>query len=823
MSAQPGPKAVGLAYGVSGACALGYQVVWYHAFVDGLGAASTTFLVVLCAFIGGLGLGSASSSRFFRLLARLTGGHGLRNYGLAELLLTLSALVLLLLTSLPVASALGASYRPVVVEGLTLLVPSAASTALKVGLALVAVGIPCFLMGTTFPYICSLFPGDARFPSYLYGANTLGACVSVLLTEFWGVRTLGYMGCLALAATGTLALGLYFLRFPVTPAGEGPGPVARDAAPGPGPTILPGVVSGFLCGGWQALCYVLVKLTLGPTRGVFALLAFFSIAGIWLAASRVHRRPPSRPVLLAAAWFALAWCVGVWLLEPRVSEALVAAGAFRLSGPLGIDAAALLTTALAVGLQVFVPYALWSLLLPDLCDRLQARRADLSFTYGANTLAFLAGVLVFGWALQWVHVFFAARVFLLCGGAALLLLTWAPWDRPLRPSAAVATVAVAAAGAFLLPRGLEMRLIGGLGEGERRVEAFRSSPQHLFWVKRNAAGAASLMFDRHSMSGTGWRGRVYMRLMAHFPLLLVPEPKRALLICFGVGSTADAIRLHSGVERVDVVDLNRSVYLLNRHFEPWNGAVLRDPRLRLYCDDGRQFVKHPGGPYDLITMEPPPPLQPGISRLYSRQHYDRLKERLSPRGVVSQWLPESQMDARGVALVVATFLDAFPHAVLFVGQNRDLLLAGSREPFDFAGLGDRYRRETAVAADLANLGFGGPAHLLATLMRTEATLRPLWGGGELVEDGFASLEAIQVSPVQRLAPGNAFEAPKPGLGFDPADVGAALSRAGTPEAAEVAALQRRFPSDPFFSRVVPPVYLPRGGPWQAPAAPPASP
>jgi spermidine synthase len=813
MPATPGARALCFAYGLSGAFALAYQVVWYHAFVDSLGAASTTFLVVLCAFIGGLGLGAASSSRFFRVLSRLSSDHGLRNYGLVELLLTLSALLLLLLTRLPLAPLSGGfPYHAVTDGGLQLFVPSTASLFLKTGLAAVAVGIPCFLMGTTFPYLCSLFPDDGRFPSRLYGANTLGACVSVLLTEFWGVRHLGYMGCLALAATGTLSLGLFFLRLPATPARArlAPGPSSPPApAAGPEPTILPGVLSGFLCGGWQALCYVLVKLTLGPTRGVFALLAFFSIAGIWLAASRVHRRPPSRPLLLAAGWAALAWCVGVWLVEPRVSEALVATGSYRLAGVLGVELAALLTTVLAVGLQVFVPYALWSLLLPDLCDRLQARRSDLSWTYGANTLAFLAGVLLFGWALQWVHFFFAARVFLLFAGVGLLFLTVVRWDRPARRGAALAAAALAAAGTAILPRDLEMRLVGGLGEGGRAVEAYRGTPQHLFWVRRGADGSAALMFDRHSMSADGWRANVYMRLMAHFPLLLVPEPKRALLICFGVGSTADAIRLHSGVERVDVVDLNRSVYLLNRHFESSNGAVLRDAKLRLFVDDGRQFVKHAEGPWDLITMEPPPPLQPGISRLYSRQHYAGLKERLSPRGIVSQWLPESQMDARAVALIVATFVDAFPHAVLFAGQNRDLLLAGSREPFDFGGLGARFRREPAVAADLAALGFEGPAHVLATLMRTEATLRPIWGGGELIEDGFASLETIQISPVQQLAPASTFRAPKPGLGFDPVDVGSALARAGAPEAQEVADLQGRLLTDRFFSRVVHPFYVPR--------------
>ncbi|MCL4808631.1 MAG: hypothetical protein KJ062_12720, partial [Thermoanaerobaculia bacterium] len=378
--------------------------------------------------------------------------------------------------------------------------------------------------------------------------------------------------------------------------------------------------------------------------------------------------------------------------------------------------------------------------------------------------------------------------------------------------AALAAAALAAAGTAILPRDLEMRLVGELGEGEREVEAFRGTPQHLFWVRRGADGSAALMLDRHSKSGNSWHGQVYMRLMAHFPLLLVPEPKRALLISSGVGSTANANRLHSGVERVDVLDLNRSIYLLNRHFESTSGEALADEKLLLFVDDGRQFVKHAEGPYDLITMEPPPPLQPGISRLCSRQHYAGLKERLSPRGVVSQWLPESQMDARAVALIVATFLNAFEHVVLFAGQNRDLLLAGSREPFDFAGLGARFRDEPEVAADLAALGFEGPADVLATLMRTEATLRPIWGGGELIEDGFASLETIQISPVQQLAPASAFRAPKAGLGFDPSDVGTVLARARTPEAREVAEIQGRLLTDPFLSRVVHPVYVPRTAP-----------
>src|SRR5262245_2316826 len=92
---EPGEVRLGFPYALSGACALVYQVVWYHAFEDQLGAAATTFLVVLCAFIGGLGLGAVCARRVYERAAARIGGHGLKNYGRTELLVTLSALVLL--------------------------------------------------------------------------------------------------------------------------------------------------------------------------------------------------------------------------------------------------------------------------------------------------------------------------------------------------------------------------------------------------------------------------------------------------------------------------------------------------------------------------------------------------------------------------------------------------------------------------------------------------------------------------------------------------------------------------------------------------------
>ncbi|HEX7529072.1 MAG TPA: hypothetical protein VF425_08180, partial [Thermoanaerobaculia bacterium] len=568
--------------------------------------------------------------------------------------------------------------------------------------------------------------------------------------------------------------------------------------------LTPALLSGFLCGGLQALCYVFVKLLVGPSRATFALLAFFSILGIWLASTFVHRFRAGRPFLVVSAWLSLLWCVAVWFREPALSGAAVRwaawSGTFRTP-----ESAAVAASLLVTGGLIFVPYLLWSLLLPWLCDLQQARGENLSRTYGWNTLSFLAGVLLFGWALQYVNPFYAARVFALCAAAGLSLLSLSGDGRPVRRPILLGLTAALALGLLAVPRSLEMRLIGG-GQAEGyRGGPWRSTPQHFFWVRENRDRTRSLMFDGHSMSASATAGQIYMRAMAHVPLLLHPDPKRALLICFGVGMTADAIRMHATIGRVDIVDLNPSVYFLNRSFAPWNGGVLSDPRLRLHADDGRQFLEAAADSWDFVTMEPPPPLQPGISRLYSLEFYDAVRRHLRPGGIASQWLPEYQMDERGADLVVATFVKSFPHAFLFVGFGRELILVGSNEPFGFRGLRARLSEEPAVRAALANTGLDSPGAILATILRTDDSLRKAWPRGPFVRDGFASLDALQISsPVQSNFTGSTWLSWKPRLTYDVPAVVGTLRREAPAEAEDV---ERRLSGPSSLPRTVPPEYL----------------
>lgn len=757
-----GRKAVGVAYALGGAFALVYEIVWYHTFVDAFGAGGTTFLVVLCSFIGGLGAGALSSRRFYAWLAKKGAGYGLKNYGRTELAVACLVVLLTYLTTVPLSPLVGSfPYHAVVMEGLKIWQPNFLFQAVRILLAVLAVGTPCFFMGLTFPYICSLFPNDPKFPSLLYALNTLGACASSFLTEFVGLRYLGFLGCVSLAALGNLLIALWFLSAPS--ADSLPEPESSSASQ-TDISNFPGVLGGFLCGGLQALIYILLKFTIGPSKAAFALLAFFAIAGIWLASTVIHRYHPPHKFLIASGWVAFAWCVAIWLIEPRISQWFVSIGTHNLAN-LSPYTAAFLTLTATVGVLILIPYCLWSMLLPDLCDRLQKAGQSVSRAYGVNTLAFLAGVLLFGWILQYVHFFYAARVFA-CSAIAGLILFTIKERHTLRTYASALGILIVCI--LLVPRTLELRLVGGLPASLKNATAYRSTPQHLFWVRTAAEKQGSiLMFDRYSMSGTAPLSQTYMRLMAHFPLLLQAEPRNVLLICYGVGMTADAIRLHDSVQRLDIVDLNPSVFLLSSHFIAQNHNVLGDPRVRLIADDGRQFLKLGDQQYDLVTMEPPPPLLVGISRLYSREYYADIKHHLNPGGMVSQWLPEDEMDQRAVDLICSTFVDAFPDSFLFVGSGRQLILVGSNRPFAFNTLREHLAASPGVSVDLRRLGVTDATQLVERILKVNDGMKATWGDpAEMISDGFTSLESILVSPVQGLHPQQPFQSYKPNLRYD---------------------------------------------------------
>jgi spermidine synthase len=90
-------------------------------------------------------------------------------------------------------------------------------------------------------------------------------------------------------------------------------------------------------------------------------------------------------------------------------------------------------------------------------------------------------------------------------------------------------------------------------------------------------------------------------------------------------------------------------------------AISKTSNAKIVIDDARRFLKRTLEKFDVITIDPPPPIcAAGSSLLYSEEFYEILKNRLNKGGIVQQWSPG------GEKLTQQAMLNAICSAFSFV-------------------------------------------------------------------------------------------------------------------------------------------------------------
>jgi spermidine synthase len=88
-------------------------------------------------------------------------------------------------------------------------------------------------------------------------------------------------------------------------------------------------------------------------------------------------------------------------------------------------------------------------------------------------------------------------------------------------------------------------------------------------------------------------------------MLLHEAPlRRVLVVGYGVGVTAGAVRDIQSVESIEVAEISRDIVAMSGLIHPPDDDPLHDPRVRLHVEDGRYFLQATVGSFDLITGEP---------------------------------------------------------------------------------------------------------------------------------------------------------------------------------------------------------------------------
>jgi predicted membrane-bound spermidine synthase len=194
------------------------------------------------------------------------------------------------------------------------------------------------------------------------------------------------------------------------------------------------------------------------------------------------------------------------------------------------------------------------------------------------------------------------------------------------------------------------------------------------------------------------------KVMLHLPMAWRRQPPRdVLVICFGMG-TSFRSALAWGVPST-AVELAPAVPELFHWFHPDAEQVLRRPEGKIVIDDGRRYLERTPFQYDVITVDPPPPVEAaGSSLLYSREFYQLVKKRLRKGGVLQQWSPTT--DRWTLASIVRALEDEFPHVRGFAAfDDRGVHFLASEEPLEDVSAAELSGRlPPGAAADLVEWG-----------------------------------------------------------------------------------------------------------------------
>jgi predicted membrane-bound spermidine synthase len=135
-----------------------------------------------------------------------------------------------------------------------------------------------------------------------------------------------------------------------------------------------------------------------------------------------------------------------------------------------------------------------------------------------------------------------------------------------------------------------------------------------------------------------------------------------LVICFGMGTTFRA--MHSWGIDTTAVDLSGAVINSFGFFFADAPGILSDPKDHIVVDDGRRYLLRSNRKFDVITLDPPPPIEAAASSLlYSREFYDVVKAHLAPHGILQQWFPGG--DDHIQSAVARSLQESFPYVAAF--------------------------------------------------------------------------------------------------------------------------------------------------------------
>ncbi|MBX7245080.1 MAG: fused MFS/spermidine synthase [Candidatus Sumerlaeaceae bacterium] len=772
-----------LATGMSG---LIYQVVWQRYLLNIFGSTIYSISTVLSAFMGGLALGSWLFGRWAEKSRR-----PLLAYGAFEVLIGAMALAVPLMLRV-LDPLFGAIYQSI---GSNFLLFSL----VRFVVVFVVLLIPTTLMGGTLPLLAKFVSphggGAGLRVGLLYSLNTFGAVFGTFLSGFYLIRHFGISKTVAIAAGINFAAGVIALLLSKAFVGSGASGSTSLSAIQLSPAarrrvaliLITYFISGFAALGlevaWSRALVFTFELLKNTTYAFTAMLTTF-LVGIALGSAVMtpladRQRNPLRlfaalQVLIGFAailsFFMIYFkCYSIgedWIREYDNSDQGIRWNASILLVFLKTSAAMLLPT-FCMGLAF--PVAVRAI-----AEETGGAAASVGRLYALNTLGAILGSFATGFlllpSLGIGNTIFLLGALQLLAGVALVVLdeTETGAQKAVLPILGAAALVV---GFIYMPRPTRFQRDTAL----ERIIHYKEGPLATVSVGENSLGFRTIYVDNVGVAGTDPMLLTDQKSLAHVPMLLLENPKSALTVGFGSGGASYSYTLYPEMERVDCVEITKTVveaaptlvdsnhnivmyrpeYRRRTGQDPpgmiplWNdggasGWYKLDKRYGVVLDDARSYLRLSGAKYDIIATDCTDLRYKSNANLYDLEYFKLTREHITDDGMVVVWMPLGGLSDEAMRVALRTFYKVFPEMQVFYMNNEPthyILLLGTKKPLTVdVDLLKKRLGQGAVAKDLAEIHLNSPEKILSCFVNGPEGLSKVLAGDLLNTEDFPYLE-----------------------------------------------------------------------------------
>ena len=126
---------------------------------------------------------------------------------------------------------------------------------------------------------------------------------------------------------------------------------------------------------------------------------------------------------------------------------------------------------------------------------------------------------------------------------------------------------------------------------------------------------------------------IYHEMIVHVPMAVHPNVKKILVIGAGDGGVIRELSRYSGIEQIDLVEIDPLVVEVCKKHLPQTACCLGDERVSIHYQDGLKYIRKCEDAYDLIIVDSTDPFGPGEG-LFTLEFYGNSFKALREDGIM---------------------------------------------------------------------------------------------------------------------------------------------------------------------------------------------